>query len=98
MLKYLIDNDNRLKKEDMAAFWPEYLADAISTIAIEVAKSEHIRTIAISGGVLVNRYISRQIIKKNTGQWTNMLINHLTPLGDGGSSVGQNCIALASVI
>ena len=98
MLKYLIDNDNRLKKEDMAAFGQKYLADGISTIAIEVAKSEHIRTIAISGGVLVNRYISRQIIKKIQDNGLNMLINHLTPLGDGGSSVGQNCIALASVI
>ena len=98
MLKYLIDNENRLKKEDMAAFGQKYLADGISTIAIEVAKSEHIRTIAISGGVLVNRYISRQIIKKIQDNGLNMLINHLTPLGDGGSSVGQNCIALASVI
>ncbi len=63
MLKYLIDNKNSLKKGDIAAFTQKYLAEGISNIAIEVADAEHIRTVVLSGGVLVNRYISQQIIK-----------------------------------
>jgi hydrogenase maturation protein HypF len=98
MLKYLIDNINNLKKDDIAAFAQKYLSDGISKIAIDVADIEQIRTIVLSGGVLVNSYISKQIIKniQNTGLY--VLTNTKTPLGDGGSSLGQSCIALASVI
>ena len=98
MLKYLFDNQNSLKKDDVAAFTQKYLAEGISKIAIEIANAEHIHTIAISGGVLVNRYISKQIIKNIENNGLNVLINTKTSLGDGGSSLGQSCIALASVI
>ncbi len=98
MLKYLIDNKNTLKKEDIAAFVQKYLADGISEMAIDVARAEDINIIAISGGVLVNRNISQRIIKNVEKTGLDVLTNTKTPLGDGGSSLGQSCIALTSVI
>jgi hydrogenase maturation protein HypF len=98
MLKYLINNKNSLKKEDVSAFTQKYLADGMSSIAINVANSEHIRTVAISGGVLVNKYISQRIIKKIENTGLKVLTNTKISLGDGGSSLGQSCIALTSVI
>ena len=43
MLKYLIENKNVFKKEDIAAFVHKYLAIGISNIAINVAKAEGIK-------------------------------------------------------
>ncbi len=98
MLKYLVDNKNIFKKEDMAAFTQKYLAEGVSNMAIETAEAEHIQAVALSGGVLVNRYISQRIIKNIEGRGLRVLTNTKTPLGDGSSSLGQSCIALASVI
>jgi hydrogenase maturation protein HypF len=98
MLKYLIDNRNNHKKDDIAAFTQKYLAQGISNIAIDVADAEQIGTVALSGGVLVNRYISQQITKNIEDRGLNVLTNTKIPLGDGGSALGQSCIALASVI
>jgi hydrogenase maturation protein HypF len=98
MLKYLIDNRNNHKKDDIAAFTQKYLAQGISSIAIDVADAEQIGTVALSGGVLVNRYITQRIMKNIEDSGLKVLTNIKIPLGDGGSSLGQSCIALASVI
>jgi hydrogenase maturation protein HypF len=98
VLKYLTMNQNRLKKEDIAAFTQKYLADGIAEIAVKVALDEHIDKIALSGGVLVNAYISCEIIKTLEKHDYKVFTNYKTAPGDGGSSLGQSCIALTSVI
>lgn len=98
ILNYLTINKNKLKKQDVAAFAQKYLANGISTIALETAKNEHVDKVAISGGVLVNQYISNTIVKTLESGGLKVLINEKTACGDGGSSLGQSCIALASVI
>ena len=98
MLKYLIKNKNILKKEDIAAFVQKYLAIGISNIAINVAKAEGIRTVSLSGGVLVNKSILLEITHNIKKQELRIILNNKTPFGDGGIALGQSCIALASVI
>ena len=98
MLKYLIENKNIFKNEDIAAFVHKYLAIGMSTIAINVAREEGINTISLSGGVLVNKSISSQIIHNIESQGLKAITNNKTPIGDGGTALGQSCIALASVI
>jgi len=98
MLKYLIENKNIFKKEDIAAFVHKYLAIGISTIAINIAKAERINTVSLSGGVFVNKSISREIIHNIEDQGFKAITNNKTPVGDGGTALGQSCIALASVI
>jgi hydrogenase maturation protein HypF len=98
MLKYLIENKNNFKKEDIAAFVHKYLAIGISNIAINVAKAEGINTISLSGGVFVNKSISHDILHNIESQGLKVITNNKTPVGDGGTALGQSCIALASVI
>ncbi|MCX6647953.1 MAG: carbamoyltransferase HypF [Candidatus Bathyarchaeota archaeon] len=98
MLNFLTINQNRFKKQDIAAFTQKYLAVGISNIAFNVAQEEGINIVALSGGVAVNQYISQTIINTLEKQGIKVLTNQKTAPGDGGSSLGQSCIALASVI
>jgi len=98
MLKYLIINQNKSKIQDIAAFSQKYIAIGIANMALNIAKEEGINNIALSGGVVVNRYISNTIVKTLEKQRLKVFTNQKTAPGDGGSSLGQSCIALASVI
>jgi hydrogenase maturation protein HypF len=98
MLNYLTNNQNKFKKEDIAAFIQKYLAVGISNIALDIAKEEQINKVALSGGVIVNRYISGTITNTLEKHDLKVFTNHKTALGDGGSSLGQSCIGLESVI
>jgi hydrogenase maturation protein HypF len=98
MLKYLIENKNNFKKEDIAAFVLKYLAIGISNIAISVARAEGIDTISLSGGVFVNKSISHDTLFNIESQGLKVITNNKTPVGDGGTALGQSCIALTSVI
>jgi len=97
-LKYLIINKNRYKKQDIAAFAQKYLSLGFAEIAVEIARKENINTLVLSGGVTVNEYISNNIIEYLEKSGLRVLTNRKSSLGDGGSALGQSCIALASVI
>lgn len=98
MLNFLTNNQNRFKKQDVAAFAQKYLAVGISNIVLNVAQEEGVDKIALSGGVAVNQYISNTIINILEKHRLKVFTNQKTAPGDGGSSLGQSCIALASVI
>jgi hydrogenase maturation protein HypF len=98
MLNFLTNNQNRFKIQDVAAFAQNYLAVGISNIALGVAQEEGVDKIALSGGVAVNQYISNTIINTLEKHRLKVFTNQKTAPGDGGSSLGQSCIALASVI
>jgi hydrogenase maturation protein HypF len=98
MLNYLTIYHNKFKKQDIAAFIQKYLAIGVSDIASTVAEQEDIDKIALSGGVFVNQYISNTIFNTLKKRGLKVFINQKTAPGDGGSSLGQSCISLASVI
>jgi len=98
VIKNITENIGKYRKQDIAAFIQKYLADGVSEIAMQIASCSNIYTIAISGGVLVNKYISSKIVNNLERQNLKVLINHKTASGDGGSALGQSSIALASVI
>jgi hydrogenase maturation protein HypF len=98
MLNYLVNNQDRFKKQDIAAFTQKYLAIGMSDIAAAISKREGIKIIALSGGVTVNQDISNTIINTLDKHGLKVITNQKTASGDGGSSLGQSCIALASVI
>ena len=98
MLNFLTINQNRFKKQDIAAFAQKYITLGITDIALDVARAEGINTVALSGGVTVNQYISNTIVDKLEKQGINVLTNQKTAPGDGGSSLGQSGIALVAVI
>jgi hydrogenase maturation protein HypF len=98
MLNFLTINQNRFKKQDIAAFAQKYITLGITDIALDVARAEGINTVALSGGVTVNQYISNTIVNNLEKQGINVLTNQKTAPGDGGSSLGQSGIALVAVI
>jgi hydrogenase maturation protein HypF len=98
ILNYLTINQNKFKKSLIAALAQKYLVEGVSSMTCEIAKTEGINTIALSGGVTVNEYISKNIIKILRSSGLKVLINQQLPPGDGGIALGQSCIALSAVM
>ena len=98
MLKYLINNKNTLKKEDIAAFGQKYLAEGISLMALKISEDTGINKFALSGGVFVNEFITKFIIMQIEDQKNTVLRNVSVPPGDGGTALGQSITALHHVI
>ena len=89
---------NKHKKQDIAAFGQKYLSDGVSEIAIKASEDTGISVIGLSGGVLVNEYITRTLAKTLREAGLNVLFNTQVPPGDGGTALGQVCSALDGVI
>ncbi len=98
LLKILSEKGNLYCKEDVAAFSQKYLASGLGEIAKKVAEMEHVKVIALSGGALVNQYLSNNLINYFDSSDFRVIINQRVPLGDGGSVLGQACNALRTVI
>ena len=98
MLKYLIIDSNRHKKQDIAAFSQKYLSDGLVEIAVSIANDTGINKFALSGGVFVNQFITSYISNKIKDQGYLLLRNVKVPPGDGGSALGQAVTALHHVI
>ena len=98
MLSYLTKNQNKFKKEDIAAFGQKYLAEGISQMALKVSQDTGIDNIILSGGVFVNKFITLYIKKSLERNDCKVLRNIKVPSGDGGTALGQIAIALHHVI
>jgi hydrogenase maturation protein HypF len=96
-LNYLSKNVKKYKKEDIAAFSQYYLTKGIAEIVNRVAEEQDINKVALSGGVFVNAAITK-IIFDELESTLNVLYPSLTPVGDGGSALGQLCIGLNNVM
>jgi len=98
MLKYLINIQNKFKKQDIASFGQKYLSEGISHIGLKVAEETGITTFALSGGVFVNEFITSYISNILLKEGYTVLRNHKVPPGDGGTALGQAVTALDHVI
>lgn len=97
-LYYMSNILNKHKKQDIAAFGQKYLSDGVSEMAIKASEDTGISVIGLSGGVLVNEYITKTLAKTLREAGLNVLFNTKVPPGDGGAALGQVCSALDSVI
>ena len=89
---------NKHNYMDIASFSQKYLCDGLSEIVRIESERSNINKVGLSGGVFVNEYI-RNRIAKNLEKIGMVVLNQcLVPPGDGGSALGQACIALNSVI
>ncbi|MHC4891622.1 MAG: Kae1-like domain-containing protein, partial [Planctomycetota bacterium] len=59
----------------------------------EARKSKKLKTVALSGGVFCNRYLTNRLIKLLKKNSFTVLFNRNVPSNDGGISVGQAAIA-----
>jgi len=74
---------------DVAATAQEALAQGMAALAMNVAKEQGIRSIALSGGVAYNDHITSSIRECVEVGGYRFFTNQLVPCGDGGISLGQ---------
>jgi hydrogenase maturation protein HypF len=69
------------------------LAVALLAMAKQARESTKLDTVAISGGVFCNRYLTNRLIKMLKKEGFDVLFNRDVPANDGGISLGQAAIA-----
>jgi len=78
-----------------AAQW--YLGESLAKIACDAAHNGGLDYVGFSGGVALNRIITKAIINHITNEHLTPLIHRQIPPGDGGISSGQAVIAAAKL-
>jgi hydrogenase maturation protein HypF len=74
-----------------AAQW--YLGESLANIACMAAKENQIQYIGFSGGVALNKIITKAVIYHVCKEKLKPLIHSNIPPGDGGISIGQVAVA-----
>jgi len=69
------------------------LAEALLLFAKAARESKNLNTVALSGGVFCNRYLTNRVIKLLNKNSFSVLFNRNIPSNDGGISLGQAAIA-----
>jgi len=69
------------------------VADALLQFAKAARESKNLNTVALSGGVFCNRYLTNRLIKQLKQNDFSVLFNRNVPSNDGGISLGQAAIA-----
>ncbi|MBA7628426.1 hypothetical protein ES703_35910 [subsurface metagenome] len=69
------------------------LAAGLLEMAKEARASKKLDTVALSGGVFCNRYLTNRLVKLLRKNDFNVLFNREVPSNDGGIALGQAAIA-----
>jgi len=72
------------------------IAEALRKMALEARKQKKINTVALSGGVFCNRYLTNRLVRLLQKDDFQVLLNRDVPSNDGGLSLGQAAIAVFS--
>ncbi|MBN2455233.1 MAG: carbamoyltransferase HypF [Sedimentisphaerales bacterium] len=86
-----------MNKEVISAKFHNTIALALAEMAEQARAKSGLNTVALSGGVFCNRYLTNRCIKLLKGKDFDVLYNRLVPSNDGGISVGQAAIAAKAV-
>jgi hydrogenase maturation protein HypF len=97
MLQQLI-NDVRQKTASgvISAKFHNCLAGALLEMTKRARENTRLNTVALSGGVFCNRYLTNRLVKLLKKSDFHVLFNRDVPSNDGGISLGQAAIALSS--
>ena len=68
-------------------------AIALLAMAKRAGESMKLNTVALSGGVFCNRYLTNHLIKLLKENGFSVLLNREVPANDGGLSLGQVVVA-----
>ena len=93
MLQLITDIQENKSSGVVSAKFHNTLADALLQIAKAARESKNLNTVAVSGGVFCNRYLTNRVIKLLKKNDFSVLFNRDIPSNDGGISLGQAAIA-----
>ena len=79
----------------IATRFHQTIVEVIVEIALNLRKQYEIHTVALSGGLFQNRFITRNAIQRLEAKQFRCLINEKVPPNDGGIALGQLAIANA---
>ncbi|GAC1591683.1 MAG: carbamoyltransferase HypF [Acidimicrobiales bacterium] len=87
--------DNGSSTALLAAGFHEALGRATGSLAVELATSEGLGTVVLTGGVFQNSRFSEVVEEAVASAGLQVLVHGLIPPNDGGISIGQAAIAAA---
>lgn len=97
LMQVLELKEDGVSKHEIAYAAQWYLGDSLAHIACRVAKENQISHVGFSGGVALNRIITKAVIDHVHKEKLTPLIHVNVPPGDGGISIGQVAIAGAKL-
>jgi len=93
-IKQLItDIQNGIAGGIVSAKFHNTVATALLELAKEARECKKLNTVALSGGVFCNRYLTNRLVKFLKKNGFRVLFNRDVPSNDGGISLGQAAIA-----
>ncbi|GAC1594731.1 MAG: carbamoyltransferase HypF [Acidimicrobiales bacterium] len=96
LLRELIrERDNGRATALLAAGFHEELGRATGSLAVELATSEGLTTVVLTGGVFQNARFAEVVEETVASAGLQVLVHGLIPPNDGGISIGQAAIAAA---
>jgi hydrogenase maturation protein HypF len=93
IVQLITDIQGKSTRGIISAKFHNTVAAALLEIAKEARKSTKLNTVALSGGVFCNRYLTNRLIKLLKQNDFSVLFNRNVPPNDGGISLGQAAIA-----
>ena len=94
MIKQLItDIQQKIPAGIISAKFHNCIAHALTEMAKSAREKTGLNTVALSGGVFCNRYLTGTLIKLLNENSFRVLLNRDVPANDGGISLGQAAIA-----
>jgi len=97
-MKQILDFRTKGEKvTDLAYSAQHHLGSALAEIACTAAEENQVKYVGFSGGVALNRIITRAVVKYVTSRGLHPLIHRRVPPGDGGVSIGQVLVAASKL-
>lgn len=97
LLQVIELKEKGLNRSELAYAAQQSIGQGLAEIACEIARDEDILHIGFSGGVAVNKILTRSIANHIRNNNLVPVLHSLVPPGDGGISVGQVATAAAKL-
>jgi hydrogenase maturation protein HypF len=86
-----------LSRSEIAYAVQWYIGESLARLACKVAKENEIQYVGFSGGVALNRIITKAIVDYVKQEKLTSLIHRSVPPGDAGVSIGQAVVGAANL-
>ncbi|MFW9962035.1 MAG: carbamoyltransferase HypF [Candidatus Sifarchaeia archaeon] len=97
LMKILKLKQRGINRQEIAYAAQWYLGDSLADIACIVARENEVKHVGFSGGVALNRIITKAVIDRVNKENLVPFIHANVPPGDGGISIGQVVVAGAKL-